>query len=168
MKPKVMNLAGKFMLVFAGIALASACNFEKSGATGWNYNDSKNGGFEKTPFEEQETGPGLILIEGGTFTMGRITDELSYDWDNVPRRVTVSSFYMDEVETTNFFWLEYLHWIRNVFGADYPEIYKKALPDTLVWRSKLAYNEPYVDYYLRHPAYREYPVVGINWLQAND
>ena len=25
-----------------------------------------------------------------------------------------------------------------------------------------------MDYYLRHPAYREYPVVGINWLQAND
>jgi hypothetical protein len=38
----------------------------------------------------------------------------------------------------------------------------------LVWRSKLAFNEPYVEYYLRHPAYRDYPVVGVNWLQAND
>jgi formylglycine-generating enzyme required for sulfatase activity len=28
--------------------------------------------------------------------------------------------------------------------------------------------EPYVEYYLRHPAYRDYPVVGINWLQASD
>src|SRR5690606_40992696 len=43
-----------------------------------------------------------------------------------------------------------------------------ALPDTLVWRSKLAYNEPYVQHYLRHPAYQNYPVVGVNWLQAND
>jgi sulfatase modifying factor 1 len=25
-----------------------------------------------------------------------------------------------------------------------------------------------VEYYLRHPAYRDYPVVGVNWLQAND
>jgi hypothetical protein len=25
-----------------------------------------------------------------------------------------------------------------------------------------------VDYYLRHPAYRDYPVVGVNWLQASD
>ncbi|MGZ4082766.1 MAG: gliding motility lipoprotein GldJ, partial [Bacteroidia bacterium] len=50
----------------------------------------------------------------------------------------------------------------------YPEVFFKALPDTLVWREKLAYNEPYVDYYLRHPAYRDYPVVGVSWLQAND
>jgi sulfatase modifying factor 1 len=75
---------------------------------------------------------------------------------------------MDEVEVTNFYWLEYLYWLDRVFAADYPEIYKKALPDTLVWRSKLAFNEPYVEYYLRHPAYRDYPVVGMNWLQAND
>ena len=25
-----------------------------------------------------------------------------------------------------------------------------------------------VDYYLRHPAYRDYPVVGVSWLQASD
>ncbi|MGB1031046.1 MAG: SUMF1/EgtB/PvdO family nonheme iron enzyme, partial [Flavobacteriales bacterium] len=40
--------------------------------------------------------------------------------------------------------------------------------DTLVWREKMEYNEPYVEYYLRHPAYRDYPVVGVNWLQSND
>jgi gliding motility-associated lipoprotein GldJ len=32
----------------------------------------------------------------------------------------------------------------------------------------MAYNEPYVEYYFRHPAYNNYPVVGVNWLQAND
>lgn len=163
-----MSFVRKIGIVMAGAALFSSCQFEKSGATGWNYNDSKNGGFEKTGFEDQETGPGLILIEGGQFTMGRVTDDLRHDWDNIPRTVTVSSFYMDEVEVTNHYWLEYLYWLDRVFAADFPEIYKKALPDTLVWRSKLAFNEPYVEYYLRHPAYRDYPVVGINWLQAND
>ncbi|MCB0763315.1 MAG: SUMF1/EgtB/PvdO family nonheme iron enzyme [Flavobacteriales bacterium] len=163
-----MSLVRNIGTIIAAAALFSSCQFEKSGATGWNYNDSKNGGFEKTGFEEQETGPGLILIEGGQFTMGRVTDDLLHEWDNIPRTVTVSSFYMDEVEVTNFYWLEYLYWLDRVFSADFPEIYKKALPDTLVWRSKLAFNEPYVEYYLRHPAYRDYPVVGINWLQAND
>jgi formylglycine-generating enzyme required for sulfatase activity len=163
-----MNTHWKIGSLALGVLLFSSCQFEKSGATGWNYNDSKNGGFEKSAFEEQENGPGLVLIEGGQFTMGRVTDDLTHDWDQIPRTVTVSSFYMDEVEVTNFFWLEYLYWLDRVFGADYPEIYKKALPDTLVWRSKLAYNEPYVEYYLRHPAYRDYPVVGVNWLQAND
>lgn len=155
-------------LMIAGTAVLAGCQFEKSGATGWNYNDSKNGGFEKAPFVEQENGPGLILVEGGQFTMGRVTDELTHDWNNIPRTVTVSSFYMDETEVTNFYWLEYLYWLERVYGADFPEVLKKALPDTLVWRSKLAFMEPKVEYYLRHPAYRDYPVVGVNWLQCND
>jgi formylglycine-generating enzyme len=38
----------------------------------------------------------------------------------------------------------------------------------LVWRSELSYNEPYVEYYFRHPAYNYYPVVGVSWKQAKD
>jgi len=38
----------------------------------------------------------------------------------------------------------------------------------LCWRSRLAFNEPYVEYYFRHPAYKNYPVVGVSWLQATD
>ncbi|MEO5571447.1 MAG: SUMF1/EgtB/PvdO family nonheme iron enzyme [Bacteroidia bacterium] len=151
-----------------GILIFTSCNKPKSNTTGWGYNDEKNGGFEVVPYDEQETGPGLILIEGGTFTMGRTEQDITMDWDNVPRRVTVASFYMDETEIANVHYLEYLYWLDRVFGTDYPEVYKKSLPDTLVWRSKLAYNEPYVELYLRHPAYQDYPVVGVNWLQAND
>jgi formylglycine-generating enzyme required for sulfatase activity len=165
---KTMNLIRNLGLMAGSAVLLSSCGFERSNATGWSYNDTENGGFEKAPFQEQETGPGLVLIEGGQFTMGRVTDDLTHDWNNIPRTVTVSSFYMDETEVTNLDWCEYLYWLGRVYGADYPEIYKKALPDTLVWRSKLAFMEPKVEYYLRHPAYRDYPVVGVNWLQAND
>ncbi len=166
MKITSVNTLG-IALVVGGLTLVS-CKKETSSSTGWNYNDRKNGGFEKIPYTEQETGPGLVLIEGGTFTMGRVEQDVMYDWNNMPRRVTVHSFYMDETEVTNLHYREYLYWISRVWASDYPEVYKKALPDTLVWRSKLAYNEPYVDYYLRHPAYNEYPVVGVNWMQAND
>lgn len=152
----------------AGTLLIASCGSERSPVTGWAYNDPQNGGFEKVPYEEQETGPGLVLVEGGTFTFGRAEQDVTYDWNNVPRRVTVSSFYMDETEVSNFSYLEYLYWTNRVFGPSYPEVYVTALPDTLVWREKMAYNEPYVEYYLRHPAYRDYPVVGVNWLQAND
>lgn len=157
----------KFIAI-AAVFLSSACKKEQSSTTGWEYNQSKNGGFEVAPYEEQETGPGLILIEGGTYAMGRTEQDVLYDWNNIPRRVTVSSFYIDETEVKNLDWLEYLYWLNRVFGVDYPEVYKKALPDTLVWRDKLAYNEPLVELYLRHPSYRDYPVVGISWLQAND
>jgi gliding motility-associated lipoprotein GldJ len=30
----------------------------------------------------------------------------------------------------------------------------------------LAFNEPYVEGYFRHPSYKDYPVVGVSWLQA--
>jgi len=162
-----MKKTARILGIAATITLAS-CAHERSSVTGWNYNDPKNGGFEVMPYEEQETGPGLVFIEGGTFTMGRAEDDVMYDWNNVPRHVTVSSFYIDETEVTNTNYREYLYWTYRVFGPNYPQVYVKALPDTLVWRSKLAYNEPYVKYYFRHPAYNDYPVVGVDWLQATD
>ena len=162
------NRIFKGFLVLGLISLSlSSCYKERSRTTAWYYNDPKWGGFEVVPRAEQETGPGLILIEGGTFVMGRTEQEVPYKWDNIPRRVTVSSFYMDMAEVANVDYREYLYWLGRVFGVDYPEVVRQALPDTLVWRSRLGYNEPYVEYYLRHPAYAFYPVVGVSWVQAN-
>jgi sulfatase modifying factor 1 len=156
------------LLLFMAVAMImTSCYRERSRTTAWDYNNPKNGGFEVVPYWEQETGPGLILVEGGTFVMGRTEQDVTFDWDNVPRRTTVSSFYMDVTEISNLDYCEYLYWLRRVFGIDYPEVYEQALPDTLVWRDELAYNEPYVKYYLRHPSYRHYPVVGVSWVQAN-
>ena len=41
-------------------------------------------------------------------------------------------------------------------------------PDTLCWISDFTYsfNEPYTNMYFWHPAYDNYPVVGVNWKQA--
>lgn len=166
MKNRTFQLV--FLMVLSASALMTACKKNNSGATAWEYNNPENGGFTKNRYNEQETGPGLVLIEGGTFTMGRVEEDLKFTWDNIPRRVTVSSFYMDETEITNQYWLDYLTWLKLVYGDEYPELINRALPDTLVWREKMEYNEPFVDYYLRHPSYRDYPVVGVNWLQANE
>lgn len=159
------------LLAVLAIVLLNSCgkgdNPNISPTTGWAYNDPDNGGFEVALGAEQQTGPGLVLIEGGTFTMGRIQEDVMYDWNNAIRRVTVSSFYMDETEVRNIDYRMYLWWLKRVY-TDYPEVRVRALPDTLVWRSPLAYNEPYVQYYFRHPSYNNYPVVGVNWLQAND
>jgi formylglycine-generating enzyme required for sulfatase activity len=32
----------------------------------------------------------------------------------------------------------------------------------------MGFNDPYVQYYFRHPAYNNYPVVGVSWVKAND
>ncbi|WP_459211008.1 gliding motility lipoprotein GldJ [Aquimarina rhabdastrellae] len=142
---------------------------ESSRATGWKFN-AKEGGFQvNTNYREQETGPGLVFIEGGTFTMGRVQDDVMHDWNNTPTQQHVQSFYMDETEVTNLMYLEYLDWIKQVFPPaeqQYRNIYKGALPDTLVWRNRLGYDEVMVNNYLRHPSYANYPVVGVNWIQA--
>lgn len=150
--------------------LAASCGGkkERSSTTNWKYNDQKWGGFEKVDYEGQSTGPNLVLVEGGTFSMGLTEQDVTYEWNNVARRVTVSSFYMDETEVANIDYREYLYWISRVYGETYPEVWKKALPDTLVWREELAFNEPLVETYFRHPAYDLYPVVGVNWKQSND
>lgn len=162
------NMSKIFVAGMAMSMLVLSCKKkEQSTATGWNYNDPQNGGYLKTNYVEQETGPGLVLIEGGTFTMGRSEQEVTFDWDNTPRRVTVRSFYMDETEVTNQHWRDYMHWTERTY-TDFPLILKKATPDENVWRSKLGYNEPLAEYYLRHPAYQDYPVVGVSWLQASN
>lgn len=162
-------MVNKSWMVLTGIALmlASCGSKNKSSTTGQGYNNPKWGGFANPKYKGQETGPGLVLVEGGTFTMGSTENDVRYDNNNVERQVTVNSFYMDETEVSNLQYREYVYWLMRTF-IDYPEVYKNALPDTNCWRSKLAYNEPFVEYYFRHPAYKDYPVVGVNWQQAAD
>ena len=140
-----------------------------SRATGWKIN-AKEGGFQyNTNFKEQETPPGTVFVEGGTFTMGKVQDDVMHDWNNSPNQQHVQSFYMDETEVTNLMYLEYLDWIKRVFPPEdeqFRNIYNGVIPDTLVWRNRLGYNEVMTNNYLRHPAYREYPVVGVSWIQA--
>jgi formylglycine-generating enzyme required for sulfatase activity len=210
-----------------GVLILVSCQPERSKTTGWHHNSPENfgSGYEKFPAMDQETGPGLTLIEGGVFTMGLAEQDVMKDWNNNPRRVTIPSFYMDQTEVSNFDYLEYLFWLGRVYGSvdpnsqrnynpdnfivpgsdeeseeiieetedgeedsnakdkafkkykynytesftsSYQEVFRKALPDTLCWRSPLSSMEHFVNYYLRHPAYRDYPVVGVSWIQANE
>lgn len=165
--------------LLAVTVLFSACKggllgkkkFDKSDATGWNYNDKNQGGFQVAKSKEQGMGPGLVFVEGGTFMMGQTEEDVMGDWNNIPRRVSVPSFYIDRSEVSNLHYREYLHWLNRVFDPSDPEnlpIIMGALPDTLVWRSELSFNEPMVEYYFRHPGFNDYPVVGVSWEQAKD
>lgn len=168
------NVALRTFLALALSAGLLSCNSSRdyddnSRATGWDL-DSREGGFNyNNDFKEQETGPGLVFIEGGTFTMGRVQDDVMHDWNNTPTQQHVQSFYMDETEVTNLMYLEYLDYLKRVYPpseARYRNIYIGALPDTLVWRNRLGNMETMTNNYLRHPAYANYPVVGVSWIQA--
>ncbi|MCK5730307.1 MAG: SUMF1/EgtB/PvdO family nonheme iron enzyme [Draconibacterium sp.] len=138
---------------------------DSSRTTGWEYNAEETGNIPNISGYEQDAGPGLTFIQGGTFTMGRVEQDVMYNWDNHPRRVTVASFYMDETEVSNQDYREYTHYLTRVYSGDKEKLLS-SLPDTAQWRLELAYNEPYVTNYFRHPAYSDYPVVGVSWEQA--
>ncbi|QQY83424.1 gliding motility lipoprotein GldJ [Tamlana sp. s12] len=167
-------VACKVLAVLALAIASTSCSKSSSSrnssrATGWQLN-SREGGFQyNTNFREQETAPGLVFIEGGTFTKGRVQDDVMHDWNNSPSQQHVQSFYMDETEVTNMMYMEYLDWLKRVYPpseGNFRAIYNGALPDTLVWRNRLGFNEVMTNNYLRHPGYGEYPVVGVSWIQA--
>jgi gliding motility-associated lipoprotein GldJ len=161
----------KLLLSVVLIASSVSCSKKSSSsntsrATGWKM-DSKKGSSSK----KQQAGPGLVFVEGGTFTMGKVQDDVMHDWNNTPTQQHIQSFYMDETEVTNSMYLDYLEWLKSVYPPTeqiYKNIYEGASPDTLVWRNRLGYNETMTNNYLRHPAYADYPVVGVNWIQATE
>jgi len=159
-----------FFLILCVSLIFNSCSKksnERSSSTGWKYNDQKWGGFEKLDYGGQVTGPNLVPVEGGTYVMGLTEEDVPFNWNNEQRRVTVSSFYMDETEVSNIDYREYLYWLQRVY-VSYPKVAKNALPDSLVWREELSFNEPILESYFRHPSYDDYPVVGVSWKQAND
>ena len=83
-------------LMLATVLMLASCGNKagKSETTGWNYNDPKWGGYDVSDRTNQETAPGLVFIEGGSFVMGHVTEDTRYSWDNVAHTVTVSSFYI--------------------------------------------------------------------------
>jgi gliding motility-associated lipoprotein GldJ len=170
------TMALKLLVVMAltiGFTSCSKKGSTKGGssATGWKINDKKGGFQFNDKFKKQETPPGMLPVEGGTFTMGKVQDDVMHDWNNSPNQQHVQSFYMDETEVTNKMYAEYLYWVKAVFPPteeNYKNIYNGAIPDTLVWRNRLGYNETMTNNYLRHPAYANYPVVGVNWIQATE
>lgn len=134
-----------------------------SSATGLEYD--VEGNFTLNEYRGQPDAPNMVYIEGGRTVMGSLEEDLLQRRDNMKRTVTVSSFYMDQTEIANVHWLEYLFYVKR--DSTY-EVYEAALPDTTVWKRDLAYNDPYVDHYLRYPGFRYFPVVGVSWRQAND
>jgi sulfatase modifying factor 1 len=134
-----------------------------STATGLEYNADE--GFQVLDFRGQPEGPNLVFVEGGRTVLGSFEEDVFNTHDNLERAVTVASFYMDETEVANIHWLEYLYYVKLDSSR---EFYESALPDTIVWARDLAYNDPYVDHYLRYPGFRYFPVVGVTWKQSVD
>ncbi len=73
-----------FLILLSSAVLITSCKngglfkkkAEKSDVTGWNYNDKNMGGYQVAKSEEQTSGPGLVFVQGGTFTMGQTEEDV--------------------------------------------------------------------------------------------
>ncbi len=170
-----------FILLLFTLLLILSCNRNSmkgsgknfSSATGWSINDKESGGFSyNKKYKGQISAPGMVFIQGGTFVKGNAKDNVLNEWNNTPTQQYVRSFFMDETEVTNVMYREYLFWLKKKFyksdSEEVRNIYFAALPDTLVWRNPLGFNEDMVNNYLRHPAFNNHPVVGVSWVQAQN
>ena len=144
-----MKHLGHFLFVLT-ILIAASCRNDAVTIT--RQYDINNAGFQRV-FYELETPPGMILIEGGVYSFSRSDGSVVTD--------SIHHFYISETEETNEQYLAYLDWLKKRFSY---HTYAKALPDTTVW---LKENFPdsakrfLVKHYLRHFAYRSFPIVGL-------
>jgi formylglycine-generating enzyme required for sulfatase activity len=110
---------------------------------------------------------GLLAVAGCALWRPATTAKLP-DVD-VPGVVYIrDSLYIDETEVANIHWLEYLHFLQKDSSR---AVYEAALPDTTLWNAYcLRLGVPtidiYLQYYLRYPGFRYFPVVGVSQQQA--
>jgi formylglycine-generating enzyme required for sulfatase activity len=89
--------------------------------TGWKPNE-KDGWFFSGKQQKPKAWPGMVYVEGGTFTMGLVEDNVMHDWNNTPRRMQVSSFFIGDTEITNSEYREYTTWLKFVFPSSDPSL----------------------------------------------
>ena len=71
-------------------------------------------------------------------------------------------YYINKYEVSNG---DYKKFLNDLAQTKQAELYKKCLPDTMLW-GKENRNQPYVTYYFSYPTYANYPVVGITYEDA--
>ncbi len=117
----------------------------------------------------------------------RIDWKQKIDYNSAETQQELAALYVPESEQTNGYpeldaaKLNYKYKFYDFAGAAKRENFGKPrvnftkdvslniYPDTLVWVRdfSFSYNDPQTQHYFAHPAYDEYPVVGVSWDQAN-
>lgn len=75
------------------------------------------------------------------------------------------NYYIDLTEITNFNWMEYRFWTETVFGKNSPE-HKFTELNNHAWYTLNPNFDQFKQYYSEHPAYFNYPAVGVSQDQA--
>jgi formylglycine-generating enzyme required for sulfatase activity len=109
----------------------------------------------------------FLLLVGSLLKAQSNTQPINFkkDFTSIKSNVWVSKY-----EVTN---ASYHLFLEELQSSEQQKKYQQCLPDTNCWIALAAYQEPIKTYYFRHPAYSNYPVVGVcydaaklycNWL----
>jgi sulfatase modifying factor 1 len=96
---------------------------------------------------------------------GRYKEDIPIDWSH---KILKEYLYKND-SVINADSITYSFKVIDFYGAGDYEIrnnYVSIYPDTTVWQSKLGFYNPYVDLYFSHPAYENFPVAGVSYMQA--
>ena len=111
----------------------------------------------------------LILLSTillSSFVFYSVDHKIKYD-KAPPGTIEIDSFFfIDYTEVRNLDYLEFMYWTKVVYGLNSAK-YKSILPAVDLWMEEdscLQYLSDSI--YLLHPAYRDYPVVGVSQKQA--
>jgi formylglycine-generating enzyme len=159
-------------ILIALAALVSGCGLFNAKDTGHH---GELTGVMNRPDWDQYHPMGMAYIPPGSFHMGQNDQDVAYSQIAHTRQITISAFYMDETEVSNNEYRQFVYGDPNstantsggmlgTLGADL------IMPDTTVWVKNFAYayNEPLMENYFWHPAFDEYPVVGVDWYGAQE
>lgn len=103
----------------------------------------------------------LLLVLGGLCTaMAPHADALFKLKDKTAQ---VNQVYMSRTEVTNY---EYKAFLMALIEDGKADLVPQYAPDINVWTDDMSFGEPVRDNYFKHPAFDNYPVVGISYEAA--
>lgn len=119
----------------------------------------------------------MVPVKAGTFWMGQADEDIAYTQSALNKQITISEFFMDKYEVSNNKYRQFLESVKSgtyetgtpTTLKDPPQLnYDELRPDTTVWSTSFAYHygDPLMEFYFDHPAFDNYPVVGVTWDQA--
>jgi len=114
---------------------------------------------------------GMVPVPAGTFHMGQADQDVAATQINFNKQITIGGFFMDDTEITNNEYRQFIYAIfedsLSILGEDF--VMKEIYPDTTVWVRDFTHHlgDPLMIYYFAHPAFDNYPVVGVDWQAAS-
>jgi formylglycine-generating enzyme len=160
-------------LIFQGCGLLG----KKSSASEKENRRGEVTGVPKRQIWQQPLPADMVAIKAGTFWMGQADEDIGFTQSAFNKQITISEFFMDKYEVSNNKYRQFVEAVRlGEYTYSTPTTLKEppvfnldeVLPDTTVWSTSFTYHygDPLMEFYFDHPAFDNYPVVGVSWEQA--